>query len=219
MPLDRSRGLLFVHIPKTAGTSIEERLGLRGNWQQEDQEACFGLIQSLPLLQQQFSSNFLQHLTLAELTVLLGPELHGCIPFTVVRDPWTRLISSFRRKDPDLCQLYRYRCHAELEQLDLAAFIEVASWLDHPHLRPQRRFLVGAGADQLDPRLLIFHQESLVDLERWLNERLGSALPLPHRNVNVPETRLPDLNPAQWQGLRQRVRELYAEDYASFGYA
>ena len=138
---------------------------------------------------------------------------------TLARDPWTRLISSFRRKDPDLCQLYRYRCHAELEQLDLAAFIEVASWLDHPHLRPQRRFLQRAGADQLDPRLRIFQQERLADLEQWLNERLGSALPLPHRNVNVPQTRLPELNPAQWQGLRQRVRELYAEDYASFGYA
>ena len=77
MPFDRSRGLLFVLIPKTAGTSIEERLGLRGDLQQEDRETCFGLSQSLPLLQQRFSSNFLQHLTLAGLTVLLGPELHG----------------------------------------------------------------------------------------------------------------------------------------------
>ena len=104
-------------------------------------------------------------------------------------------------------------------RVDPAAFIEVASWLDHPHLRPQRRFLLRTGADQLDPRLRIFHQEHLADLKQWLNERLGSALPLPHHNVNVPQTRLPELNPAQWQGLRQRVRELYAEDYASFGYA
>ena len=218
MPIDRARKLLFVHIPKTAGTSVEELLGLRGPWQKENINTCFGLIQSLPLLKEGFRSNFLQHLTLAELSSLLGSDLQGCIPFAVVRDPWTRIISSFRRKDPDLCNLIYSSCGQDATEFDLAAYIELAGCLDHAHLRPQYRFLTLSGSDRIDPRIHIFRQEQLVDLEEWLAERLGQSVVLPKSNVSVPQMPWSDLNPHQEEKLRKRVRVLYAEDYAAFGY-
>ena len=218
MPIDRARKLLFVHIPKTAGTSVEELLGLRGPWQKENINTCFGLIQSLPLLKEGFRSNFLQHLTLAELSRLLGSDLQGCTPFAVVRDPWTRLISSFRRKDPDLCNLIYSSCGRDANEFDLAAYIELASCLDHAHLRPQYRFLTFSGSDRIDPRIHIFRQEQLVDLEEWLAQQLGHSVVLPKSNVSVPQTPWSDLNAHQEDMLRERVRVLYAEDYAAFGY-
>ena len=218
MPIDRARKLLFVHIPKTAGTSVEELLGLRGPWQKENINTCFGLIQSLPLLKEGFRSNFLQHLTLAELSSLLGSDLQGCIPFAVVRDPWTRIISSFRRKDPDLCNLIYSSCGQDATEFDLAAYIELAGCLDHAHLRPQYRFLTLSGSDRIDPRIHIFRQEQLVDLEEWLAQRLGQSVVLPKSNVSVPLMPWSDLNAHQEDKLRERVRVLYAEDYAAFGY-
>ena len=108
---------------------------MRGAWADENLDGCFGLIQSSSLLRRGFGSNFLQHLTLAELSELLGDDLFGLTPFAVLRDPWTRLLSSFRRKDPDLCSLYRYKCHRNLHDLSLEEYVELTSWLDHPHLR------------------------------------------------------------------------------------
>ena len=218
MPIDRARKLLFVHIPKTAGTSVEELLGLRGPWQKENINTCFGLIQSVPLLEKGFSSHFLQHLTLSELSCLLGSDLQGCIPFAVVRDPWNRLISSFRRKDPDLCNLICSNSGRDANEFDLEAYIELAGWLDHAHLRPQYRFLTLSGSDRIDPRIHVFRQEQLVDLEEWLAQRLGQSVVLPNSNVSVPQTPWSDLNAHQEDKLRERVHVLYAEDYAAFGY-
>ena len=102
MPFDRQRRLVFLHIPKTAGTAIEQALGLFGPWQQENLHTGFGLIQSRDLLARNLSSNFLQHLTLAELEDLFPDVFNNARLFTVVRDPWTRLLSSYRNPDPDL---------------------------------------------------------------------------------------------------------------------
>ena len=59
MPFDRQRRLVFLHIPKTAGSSVEQALGLLGPWDQENLVTGFGLIQSRDLLARQLSSNFL----------------------------------------------------------------------------------------------------------------------------------------------------------------
>ena len=52
MPFDRQRRLVFLHIPKTAGSSVEQALNLFGPWQQENLQTGFGLIQSRDLLAQ-----------------------------------------------------------------------------------------------------------------------------------------------------------------------
>jgi len=212
MPIHREHRLLFIHIPKTGGTSVEECLEMRGTWQEENLDACFGLIQSLSLLQFGFRTNFLQHLTYSELSILLGDELQGLTPFAVLRDPWARLLSSFRRKDPDLCALYRYKCHADLHELGLDEYVEVASWLDHPHLRPQWKFLCPSSECVPDPRIRLFRQEHMADLELWLSKRLGTTIRLSSSNVRVPVSSLPDIAPTQLQALKDRVNALYAQD-------
>ena len=212
MPIHREHHLLFVHIPKTGGTSVEECLGLRGPWQHENLDSCFGLIQSLPLLQRGFGSNFLQHLTLAELCELLGGDFLELTPFAVLRDPWTRLLSSFRRKDPDLCSLYRYKCHRDLHDVSLEEYVDVASWLDHPHLRPQWKFLCTSMGQCPDPSVRLFRQERMEQLESWLTQYLGTTIQLTSKNVRVPAVTMPDMDPRQLEALRERVNELYALD-------
>lgn len=212
MPIHREYRLLFIHIPKTGGTSVEECLEMRGPWQQENLDSCFGLIQSLSLLRRGFGSNFLQHLTLAELRELLGDDLLGLTPFAVLRDPWTRLLSSFRRKDPDLCSLYRYKCHRDLHDISLEEYVELASWLDHPHLRPQWKFLCTEAGQCPDSSVRIFRQERMTELESWLTHRLGTMIKFSSRNVRVPAITVPEMGSRQIETLRERVNELYAQD-------
>ena len=216
MPFDRQRRLVFLHIPKTAGTSIEQALGLHGPWDLENQASGFGLIQSRDLLARNLSSNFLQHLTLPELEQVFPEALHGAEVFTVVRDPWHRLLSSFRHLDPDLANYYRYRTHRNLSELSLADYIDLARWLPHPHLRPQINFLGPAGSSEPDPRVSVFHQERLGELESWLSSHCTEHVQLPHHN---PARRaVPDLPEAELRALEQQVRWLYADDGHAFGY-
>ena len=217
MPFDRQRRLVFLHIPKTAGTAIEQALGLFGPWQQENLHTGFGLIQSRDLLARNLSSNFLQHLTLAELEDLFPDVFNNARLFTVVRDPWTRLLSSYRNPDPDLVAYYRWRTHSDLNQLSLAQYIDVARWLPHPHLRPQLDALVQqSSATQPDPRIRIFRQEHVHELEQWLSDQCDQPIRL---NKHNPARRpLPDLQASDLQALEQQVRWLYAMDAHAFGY-
>ena len=216
MPFDRQRRLVFLHIPKTAGTSIEQTLGLYGPWDQENQATGFGLIESRDLLARHLSSNFLQHLTLPEVEQLFPEALHGAELFTVVRDPWSRLLSSFRNPDPDLANYYRYRTHRDLSDLSLADYIDLARWLPHPHLRSQLDFLGPAGGSEPDPRVTVFHQEQLGKLETWLNLHRTEPMTLPHHNT--ARRAAPELPEAELQALEQQVRWLYAADGHASGY-
>jgi len=217
MPFDRQRRLVFLHIPKTAGTAIEQALDLFGPWQQENLHTGFGLIQSRDLLARNLSSNFLQHLTLAELEDLFPDVFNNARLFTVVRDPWTRLLSSYRNPDPDLVAYYHWRTHSDLNQLSLKQYIDVARWLPHPHLRPQLSGLMRKPSDaEPDPRIRIFRQEQVHELEQWLSNQCDQPIRL---NQHNPARRpLPDLQASDLQALEQQVRWLYAMDAHAFGY-
>lgn len=218
MPVNTNQGIVFIHIPKTAGTSIEAALGMLGDWREEDLEICFGHIQSRTLLEKGFSSNYLQHLTLEELSILLSARIDEMAIFTVVRNPWDRFLSSFRRKDPDLASLYNYKTRGDIHALDIESYLDLAEWLDHPHLRPQYQFLIDYKTSVISDRVKIFHQEGLDELVRWLGLRLGERLTLPVLNVNVNESAVPVLSNQKIKKLKQRVYEIYRCDYDAFGY-
>ena len=216
MPFDRQRRLVFLHVPKTAGSSVEQALGLLGPWDQENLVTGFGLIQSRDLLARNLSSNFLQHLSLSELEALFPSAFDGAEIFTVVRDPWTRLLSSFCNPDPDLANYYRYRTHGELSKLSLAEYIDVARWLPHPHLNLQLSMLTTPNSSTIDPRVRVFHQENLAELERWLSHHCGHQIQLPHHN---PARRArPKISQLEWRELEAQVRWLYAADSQVLGY-
>jgi len=87
MPVDRLRNLIFVHIPKTGGTSIEIALGLT----RPDQ-----FVSPTPLKYLSPENKTPQHLTWRELVKNLPAEfVRTAYSFSFVRNPWDRFVSEY----------------------------------------------------------------------------------------------------------------------------
>jgi len=73
---------IFIHVPKCAGTYIEKELGMFQN-----KKCLFG---------PDGKGDFLQHMTLKQLTVHSNYKDGDYFTFAFVRNPYTRLISDYR---------------------------------------------------------------------------------------------------------------------------
>lgn len=136
MPLFKinSKVVLFVHIPKTGGTSIEVALHKMG-------PTCLHRkVQGMPTPSQHFH---------AELLGALIPEDFCDYAFTVCRNPYARILSEYRH------QAARDKHRGEtLDRWIRRALKEYGRnpYLHHNHIRPQTEFLL--------PRVEIFRFES-----------------------------------------------------------
>ena len=221
MPIDRHAKLIFVHIPKTAGTSIELALSLHGDWRIENRSNFFGQISSNSLLAKNLSSNFMQHLRLYEIHDLLGKEFFDYEIFTVVRNPWTRFLSSFRRKDPDLCSYVRWRARYDAENASLSDYIKMAKWVRHPHLNSQASFFRSTGPGNpiknILKRVHVFKFENLPLLEDWLSLKYKKEIRFSRHQAAV--TPLPVIQRDKLLPLYKRIYSIYRSDYRLFGYS
>lgn len=189
MPVSHELKCLFVHIPKTAGTSIEAALGMHGDQKEiglrtvagttEDSERLFG--------------GTLQHLTLREIQGRLPAEvLKPYYKFTVVRNPWDRLVSEYAWISKGDGRVWA--------RGPIGAFEEFVRSRDYERVRrhglPQVEFIVGVdGHIGLDD---VFRFEDLPGAWEEIRGRLGLRPPLEHRmrsergayrDFYTPETR------------------------------
>lgn len=113
MPYSEENNLLFIHIPKNAGKSVEVALGICSEAEVVSYRFRSLLNRAATYLQRKtkdtkVSSRLFgtldytlctQHLTLVEIEVLglLTPEqFHSCHKVAIVRNPWARAVSSYR---------------------------------------------------------------------------------------------------------------------------
>ena len=198
------RYVLFPHVPKTGGTSIE-RLFHRNGWRMHLRDAKVGK-GSLHYVRR-CSPQHLHAAVLRELIDLSRVDL--C--FMVVRDPIARFRSEYamRQKDPTKTDAASVEAWAARV---LARYERNPYALDN-HLRPQHEFLLpghrGVPARGRPDTMMTS-----------LNERFGLGVPneVDHRLKSTDRhgiaSRDVEISPA----LEERLRELYAEDYRQFGF-
>lgn len=216
MPVSHPLKAIFVHIPKTAGTSIEAVLGMHRDKHDIGLRPYYNQV----LDYEHLYGGPLQHLTAAAIRQIMNDDarFNSYFKFTVVRNPWDRLVSALawtdqkwvRREELDAAQF-----DAQVRQVH-AAFVAAQAggdWSVLPqYLHPQCAFVWNA-----QRRSMVDFVARYEDLQAGWNvirRRLGVEAELPvrmkshHRDFRhyyTPET-------------RRLVAEMYALDVRTFQY-
>lgn len=198
------RYVLFPHVPKTGGTSIE-RLFHRNGWNMFLRDAKVG--KGSMHYVRRCSPQHMHAALLREVIDLSRVDL--C--FMVVRDPIARFRSEYamRQKDPSRTDAASVEAWAERI---LARYERNPYALDN-HIRPQHEFLL--------PDTEVFRLEDTLDaMMAQLNEQhdLGVPNEVGHRLKSTDLTGISSRDVEISPTLEKTLRELYAEDYRQFGF-
>lgn len=193
--LYRQSGVVFVHVPRSAGTSVSVSL----------------------------YSGMIGHNGLAEIETLAPPDILALPRFAVVRNPWDRAVSAWSlaragRGTGDNAVTVR-----GAEQYCIPAFETferfVLDWLEprdlgrlDPIFQRQARFLRGTDQHLHYDHLGRF--EALGETEAWLSQTLERNIVFPRTNGASPGEYRAHYTPA----LRDAIARIYAPDVELLGY-
>jgi hypothetical protein len=188
------RSVLFVHIPKTGGSSVEHYLSSLGSLFLTGNGRTAGLRCSA------------QHLHADALASIGAADGHDWC-FTIVRHPVARLVSEYR---------YQMRKTGWLrDRLSFSGWLSYAlsrraldPWYRDNHFRPQHEFIL--------PGMETMRFEDGIDacLSR-IAKKLGAPLP----TMPIHEKLSPPRPLVLTAAALARIKTTYARDFADFGYS
>ncbi|MBG6085437.1 sulfotransferase family 2 domain-containing protein [Zhihengliuella flava] len=207
MPIFRKRGkaVLFAHVPKTGGTSVE-RLFRSSGW-----EISLLLEKNLDDKRHlnYYRRSSPQHMQASLLSERFRLEAFDVI-FMMVRDPLERFRSEIAMRLPRITDPADPAFNSFGDQLLRDYIADPYAWDNH--LRPQVDFyLPGASIFKLEEGM----GTAVTSLREDLGLDLGKTAP--HNKVRRSALKSSDivLSPS----LERRVVQLYAQDYTTFDYA
>lgn len=206
MPIFRrdDKNILFVHAPKTGGTSVE-RAFADSNYKTLYRDPRVG-----PASANQLRRCSPQHMHASTLQQLLRVDRFDVV-FMLVRDPVARFRSEYAMQNS---QDLSTDAHAVDRWADEAfrAYAQDSFVFDN-HLRPQSEFYL--------PGCLVYRlEEGMAGVLTDLNDRfdLGLDPDVPRVMDRKDATGISSSDVVLSPHLDRRVREIYADDFSRFGY-
>lgn len=210
--IDLKNRIVFVHIPKTAGSAVEKYfLDIRGL--EKRNQAALAMFKNLKTSDLERGN---QHNTLEMYeTFFFGGEIPSDFRvFTVVRDPYKRFWSEWRSRRLPPPKSSPVSFHLSVRQLVRLTEKPVSALKDlNSHMYPQVSFTRGKSSDRL--RVLRF-------------ESLAEDFAAMCADWGLPDRPLPRVNEARRDGEPSAadlafgnafVRARYQEDFDAFGYS
>lgn len=203
----RQHNAIFVHIPKTGGTSIEDML-----WPNVSSRTEKDLWQGFTTpMHNKYQTGGLQHLCAHQIRKELGEEtFRAAYKFTVVRNPWDKAVSQFvfMRKRPDLMDFIGMQ-----PTDDFKTYLEITQRKSHVQWMPQYMFILDQDGTTLVDHILRFETfES--DVKQTLAAIGAERTELLHQKKG-DRTHYTDYYD---EDTKTMVAEAYSTDIRMFGY-
>ena len=192
----REKKLLYIHIPKTGGTSIE-KLFLQENGSDLEQYPKFNPDVLTGINKK---GKTLNHLKLGEYKEFV--DISEYFIFTVFRNPIDRLVSSFNFQNYIRRQNNSFDFYLDLvEEMNIQKLN--TNKYNYLYVEPQINYFKGYKID----KIIKFH--NLNDEMKNICERFNFKNSLKHHNVSRKAITTENLTQEQ----KDRIRKIYAEDF------
>ena len=193
----QAAGVIFIHIPKNAGVSVNQALHGR----------------------------FMGHYTARDVARYC-PRLWAELPsFALTRNPWARCLSAYRfatqrTRAPDAARIARPGRYRGREFESFGRFVR--DWLPAEPLAHRDQVFRAQSGFVCDPGgcIMVDHLgrvEDMPGIAAWLHRTLGHPVRIGHANRSADSGR--DYRQAYDDESAEIVARLYAEDIARFGYS
>lgn len=197
---------IFIHIPKTGGTSVEHAIGI-------DYADCVWMDKH---------KMWKQHATIQQIKAHLVSDIHNHYKFTFVRNPWDRAVSDWMYLTQQKCHTFQ-SCRVKLQSPTLKDYLlSTGGYEKYNHLNSssgrgdhwftQHSYIAIDGVDQMD---YIGRFENLQQDFDTICDRIGiQRRLLPGKN----KTKHKNYTEYYDDETRDIVAKRYAKDIEYFGY-
>jgi hypothetical protein len=196
MPLNSKHKLFFIHIPKTAGSTIETALNMKSLQGLYCEDRLQGILNVNP-----------QHLKFKDLNSIIN--FKNLTTFTVVRNPFDRIVSEYKYIKSIEGYLPEYR-NLKFDDFVNSILLDQNKYRFDNHFESQYSFIEGG-----EEYIKIFKYENIKELFDWLSDFMQRPLSF---NNEKKSNKMHYSFYFQRKDTIDLVHNFYKDDFEKFNY-